>query len=132
MDRKTIETFEKEHRYLFPERYIRFLLLCDNHPETYCKGYPDIILYSLEELPRERASYEMDLYCPEYLAIGYGGGGEVLMMKQERDTNTLIVTHGGALLTKLISPEFCTFFPDFFDGWVLRGCPAGEISSMYE
>lgn len=98
MDRKTIEAFEKAHHYILPESYINFLLICDNHPEKYCKGYRDIILYSLEELPAERKLYEMDEFCPEYIAIGYGGGGEVLIMKQERDTNTLIVSSGGALL----------------------------------
>ena len=75
--------------------------------------------------------YQMDEYCPEYIAIGYGGG-EVLIMKQTRDTNTLIITAGGALLTEFISPKYCTFFTDFFDGWVTRGCPANEINSIYE
>ena len=74
----------------------------------------------------------MDQYCPEYIAIGYGGGGEVLIMKQERDSNTLIVTSGGALLSKFITPEYCKFFNDFFAGWAARGCPAHEINSMYD
>ena len=132
MERKIIEDFEKVHHYILPESYINFLLICNNTPEKYCIGYQDIILYSLEELPQERKLYEMDEYCPEYIAIGYGGGGEVLIMKQARDTNTLIISSGGALLTEFISPEYCTFFYDFFDGWVLRGCPAKEINSMYE
>ena len=112
MDRETIEAFEKAHQYILPESYINFLLICDNHPEKYCKGYRDIILYSLEELPQERKLYEMDEYCPEYIAIGYGGGGEILIMKQEKDTDTLIISSGGALLTKFISPEHCPFFYD--------------------
>ena len=66
MDRKAIEAFEKAHHYILPESYINFLLICDNHPEKYCKGYRDIILYSLEELPEERKLYEMDEFCPEY------------------------------------------------------------------
>lgn len=131
MDRETIEAFEKAHQYILPESYINFLLICDNHPEKYCKGYRDIILYSLEELPQERKLYEMDEYCPEYIAIGYGGGGEILIMKQEMDTDTLIISSGGALLTKFISPEHCPFFYDFFAEWVLRGCPANEINPMY-
>lgn len=52
-------------------------------------------------------------------------------MKQERDTNTLIVSSGGALLTKFISPEYCTFFNDFFEEWVSHRCPADEINPMY-
>lgn len=132
MDRQTIEAFEKEHHYILPESYINFLLICDNHPEKYCKGYGAIILYSLEELPEEREGYNMDEYCPEYIAIGYGAGEEVLIMKQERDTNTLIVTEAGAMITKYITPEYCRFFNDFFDGWVMRRCPANEIDSMYE
>ena len=131
MDRETIEAFEKAHQYILPESYINFLLICDNHPEKYCKGYRDIILYSLEELPQERKLYEMDEYCPEYIAIGYGGGGEILIMKQEKDTDTLIISSGGALLTKFISPEHCPFFYGFFAEWVLRGCPANEINPMY-
>lgn len=131
MDRETIEAFEKAHQYILPESYINFLLICDNHPEKYCKGYRDIILYSLEELPQERKLYEMDEYCPECIAIGYGGGGEILIMKQEKDTDTLIISSGGALLTKFISPEHCPFFYDFFAEWVLRGCPANEINPMY-
>ena len=131
MDRETIEAFEKAHQYILPESYINFLLICDNHPEKYCKGYRDIILYSLEELPQERKLYEMDEYCPEYIAIGYGRGGEILIMKQEKDTDTLIISSGGALLTKFISPEHCPFFYDFFAEWVLRGCPANEINPMY-
>ena len=85
----------------------------------------------LEELPQERKLYEMDEYCPEYIAIGYGGGGEILTMKQEKDSDTLIISSGGALLTKFISPEHCPFFYDFFAEWVLRGCPANEINPMY-
>lgn len=57
MDRKIIEAFEKAHHYILPESYINFLLICDNQPEKYCKGYRDIILYSLEELPEERKLY---------------------------------------------------------------------------
>ena len=132
MDRKTIEDFEKKHGYVLPESYIKFLFVCDNNPEKYCKGYRDIILYSLEELPQERELYEMDEYCPEYIAIGYGGGGEVLIMKQERKCNTLIVTSGGGLISRLIAPEYCTFLYDFFDEWVAHKCPASEINSMYD
>lgn len=131
MDRSTIEDFEKAHGYTLPESYIEFLLICDNHPEKYCKGYRDIILCSLEELPRERELYEMDEYCPEYIAIGYGGGGEVLIMKQERTCNTLIAASGGSLISRFISPEYCTFYDDFFDGWAARKCPAEEINPMY-
>lgn len=91
MDRKIIEDFEREHHYTLPESYIKFLLICDNNPQEYCKDYGDISLCSLEELPDEREMHEMDKYCPEYIAIGSGGGGEVLIMKQERDSDTLIV-----------------------------------------
>lgn len=132
MDRAAINAFEREHHYTLPESYIEFLLISDNNPQAYCKSYGDISLCSLEELPEERALHEMDQYCPEYIAIGYGGGGEVLIMKQERDSNTLIVTSGGALLSKFITPEYCKFFNDFFAGWAARRCPAHEINSMYD
>lgn len=132
MNRKIIEDFEKEHHYTLPESYIEFLLVCDNRPEEYCKDYGDICLCSLEELPGEREMHEMDKYCPEYIAIGWGGGGEVLIMKQERNSNTLIITDGGNLLSRFITPEYCKFLTDFFSGWVLRKCPANEIDSMYE
>ena len=130
MDRKTIEAFEQEYHYILPERYIDFLLLCDNRPEAWCESR-DIFLCSLEQLPEERETLQMDQYCPEYLAIGWGGGGEVLVMKQERKTDTLIVTSGGNLISRFITPEYCRFFEDFFTGWASRGCPAGEINSMY-
>ena len=52
-------------------------------------------------------------------------------MKQEKDTNTLIISSGGALLTQFISPEYCTFFNDFFAEWVSRRCPADEINPIY-
>lgn len=132
MDRKTIENFEREHHYILPESYIKFLLICDNNPQEYCKNYGDISLCSLEELPKEREMHEMDKYCPEYIAIGYGGGGEVLIMKQERNNDTLIVTSGGDLVSQFITPEDCKFFDDFFSGWVARKCPANEIDSMYD
>lgn len=132
MDRKTIEDFEKAHGYILPESYINFLLLCNNEPEKYCISYGDICLCSLEELPEERKTHEMGQYCPEYIAIGWGGGGEVLIMKQERSCNTLVVTSGGNLISKFISPEYCTFFQDFFDGWAARKCPAWELNSMYK
>lgn len=74
--------------------------------------------------------HEMDKYCPEYIAIGDGGGGEVLIMKQERKCNTLIVTSAGNLISQFISPEYCTFFHGFFDGWVARKCPANEIDPI--
>lgn len=132
MDRKIIEDFEKEHHYTLPESYIEFLLICDNAPQEYCVDYGDISLCSLEELPEEREMYEMDKYCPEYIAIGSGGGGEVLIMKQEKDCNTLIVTDGGNLISRFITPEYCTFLHDFFAGWAARRCPANEIDSVYE
>ena len=131
MDRRTVEAFEKEHHYILPECYITFLLACDNRPETYCESR-DIFLCSLEQLPQERDMHEMDKYCPEYLAIGWGGGGEVLIMKQERDTNTLIAASGGNLISRFITPPYCRFFEDFFAGWVSRGCPAAEIDSIYQ
>ena len=132
MDRKTIEDFEKAHGYILPESYINFLLVCDNKPENYCMNpYGDINLFSLEELPEWREVYEMDKYCPEYVAIGDGGGGEVLIMKQEPECNTLIVTSAGNLISRFISPEYCTFFYDFFNGWVARKCPANEIDPIY-
>ena len=132
MDRKTIEGFEREHHYTLPESYINFLLISDNNPQKCCTSYGDICLCSLEELPGERQMHEMDKYCPEYIAIGWGGGGEVLIMKQERDSNTLIVTSGGNLLSKYITPKYCKFFNDFFTGWAARKCPANEIDSMYD
>lgn len=132
MDRKTIEDFEREHHYMLPESYIKFLLSCNNNPQKYCRDYGDIRLYSLEELQEEREMYEMDKYCPEYIAIGDGGGGEVLIMRQERDSNTLIITEGGNLLSQFITPEDCTFFEDFFEGWVARKCPAKEIDPIYD
>ena len=131
MNRKIIEDFEQEHYYILTEIYIEFLLICDNNPQIYCESYDNIILCSLEELPQERELYEMDKYCPEYIAIGSGGGGEVLIMKQDRKSNTLIVAEGGALISRFITPEHCTFFYDFFKGWVARKCPASEINSMY-
>ena len=131
MDRKIIEDFERAHNYILPESYIEFLLICNNNPQMYCEGYKDIILCSLEELPQERELHEMDEYCPEYIAIGYGGGGEVLIMKQDRESDTLIVDESGALISRFITPEHCTFFYDFFKGWVARRCPASEINSMY-
>lgn len=88
MDRKIIEDFEREHHYKLPENYIKFLLLCDNNPQKYCKDYGDISLYSLEELSDEREIYEMN--------------------------KSLIVTDGGNLLSQFITPEYCTFFHDFF------------------
>ena len=127
MDRKIIEDFEKEHHYILPESYIKFLLTCDNTPQNYCKDYGDISLCSLEELPEMRELHEMDKYCPEYIAIGFGGGGEVLVMKQERDSNTLIVTEGGNLISKFITSQYCKFFNDFFIDWAARKCPASEI-----
>ena len=132
MDRKIIEDFANEHHYILPESYIKFLLLCDNNPQDYCKDYGDISLFSLEELPEMREMHEMDKYCPEYIAIGEGGGGEVLIMKQERGSDTLIVTEGGGLLSKFITPPYCKFFNDFFTDWVARKCPASEIDSMYK
>lgn len=131
MDRKTIEDFEKEHYYTLQESYIKFLIACDNNPQSYCKDYEDISLYSMEELPEIRKMHEMDKYCPKYIAIDFGGG-EVLIMKQERDSDMLIVTEAGNLISNFITPEYCKFFDDFFSGWVVRKCPANEIDSMYE
>lgn len=53
-------------------------------------------------------------------------------MKQERNTDTLIVTSGGDLVSRFITPEDCKFFDKFFAGWVARKCPANEIDSMYD
>lgn len=78
----------EKHHYKLPENYIKFLLLCDNNPQKYCKDYGDISLYSLEELSDEREIYEMN--------------------------KSLIVTDGGNLLSQFITPEYCTFFHDFF------------------
>lgn len=132
MDRQTIAEFEARYNLVLPEAYIRFLLLCDGKPEEYCKGFPDIALFTLAEVAEAREYMEMKTYCPEYVAIGDGGGGEVLIMPQERNTETLIVTHGGNLISRYIKPQYCKFFYDFFSGWVSRSCPAAEIDEMYD
>ena len=89
MDRKTIEDFEREHHYTLPESYINFLLISDNNPQEYCTSYGDICLCSLEELPEERQMHEMEKYCPEYIAIGWGGGGEVQFIGLMKNADSL-------------------------------------------
>lgn len=81
----------------------------------------------MEELPEMRELHEMDKCCLSILQSVLAGGGEVLVMKQERDSNTLIVTEGGNLISKFITPQYCKFFNDFFIDWAARKCPASEI-----
>lgn len=128
MDRQTISDFEKENGIILPERYIQFLLDCDNQPEKICKDYLRIGLYAFDVFVEMQEDFEMKAYCPEYVAIGSGSGGEILVMEQKRDANTLIITEAGNLLSEYITPQHCAFFVDFFDGWVNRGCLAADIA----
>ena len=130
MDLETIKKFEKDNNLIFPKGYIKLILSCNNVPENICKDYGDVTIFSLEELLEERETLEMEKYCPEYIAVGCGGGGEIFVMEQKEESDTLIITEAGNLLSEYIAPKDCIYLYDFFENWAKRGCPLSDIKSV--
>lgn len=129
MDLETIKKFEEDNNLILPKGYAEMILSSNNLPEKFCKDYGDVTIFSLEELLEARETLEMKKYCPEYIAVGCGGGGEIFVMEQKRDGNTLIVTEAGNLLSKYITPKDCIYLYDFFENWAEKGCPLSDIKS---
>lgn len=129
MELETIKKFEKDNNLILPKGYVEFILSSNNFPQNVCKDYGDVTIFSLEELLEARETLEMEKYCPEYIAIGCGGGGEIFVMEQKKDSNTLIITGAGDLLSEYITPIDCTYLYDFFENWARRGCPLLDIES---
>ncbi len=130
MDLETIKKFEKDNNLIFPKGYIKLILSSNNVLENICKDYGDVTIFSLEELLEERETLEMEKYCPEYIAVGCGGGGEIFVMEQKEDSDTLIITEAGNLLSEYITPKDCIYLYDFFENWTKRGCPLSDIKSV--
>lgn len=130
MDLETIKKFEKDNNLIFPKGYIKLILSSNNVPENICKDYGDVTIFSLEELLEERETLEMEKYCPEYIAVGCGGGGEIFVMEQKEESDTLIITEAGNLLLEYITPKDCIYLYDFFENWAKRGCPLSDIKSL--
>lgn len=129
MDLKTIKKFEEDNNLILPKGYVGMIRSSNNSPENFCEDYGDITIFSLEELLEAREALEMKKYCSEYIAVGCGGGGEIFVMEQNRESNTLIITEAGNLLSEYITPEDCVYLYDFFENWVKKGCPLSDIQS---
>lgn len=130
--KQMIQDYEEKNQIRLPSIYVQALIEGENRVENLCRDYLDISLYSFEEFAEMQLAFEMEKYCPGYVAVGSGSGGEVLLLEKKQDANTLIITSGGNLVEKYITPEYCKFFYDFFAGWIKRGCPARDIDPMYQ
>lgn len=134
MDIKKIEDYEKEKNIIIPEAYIQFILESNNMPEKLCKDYPEIYLYDFElfkemnECYSENFGHNGENLAPNYLSIGCGGGSELLVIKQEKSANQLIITTAGNYIEEYLTPEHCKILMDF-KGWINKGCPYSEINS---
>ena len=127
MDRKIIEDFEKEKNIVLPEVYIKFLIDNEKGQENL-----DISLFGFEEFVKWHEWYTKDNFAPNHIAIGCGGGSELLVMKQEEASNELIVTSAGNYIEQYLTKEYCSILQDF-DGWVKRGFLAIEINpTLYD
>lgn len=122
MTPEQFKQYAKEHQMIIPQSYLDAMLSCENHPEKICRDYGDVNLFSFEELVEAQESMCMAEYCPHYLAIGDTGGGEVLLMEQKTDANSVIVTGAGNLIPKYWDDTVCQYI-DHFQDWVLSGCP---------
>lgn len=129
MERTVFLKYEKENDVILPERYIKSLIDCDDDPEKICKDYGDVTLFSFQEFVEAQEYLEMKKWCPNYIVIGNTGSGDVLVMKQSKDENSLIITGAGNLLPQYFISPFCRFLPDF-DDWLKRGCPIADIESL--
>lgn len=129
MERTVFVEYEKKNDVILPERYIKALIDCNDDPEKICKDYGDASLFSFQEFVEAQEYLEMKKWCPDHVAIGNTGGGDVLVMKQLRNENTLLIIEAGALLPQYLEPPFCRVLPDFED-WLNRGCPIEDIDSL--
>lgn len=127
MDIEIIQNYENEKNIIIPEVYIQFLLDSNNIPEKLCMDYPDIYLYDFK-IFKEMNEYFSEDYgvngenlAPSYLAIGCGGGSELLVMKQEKNANNLIITTADNYIEKYLTQDHCKILLDL-KSWIIKGC----------
>lgn len=113
--------YAKEKKVIIPQNYIDLISSCDNNPESICRDYGDVSLFSFEEFAEAQEALCTFEFCPDYLAIGDTASGKVLLMEQKAEANSVIVTGAGNLLPKYWDDTVCSYIKDF-KLWAANGC----------
>ncbi len=113
--------YENDKKVIIPQNYIDMILSCDNEPEKICEDYGDVNLFSFEEFAEAQEYMDMSEFCPDYVAVGNTGGGQVLLMEQKKDSNSVIITGAGNLIPKYWDDTVCSYIDDF-KSWAENGC----------
>ncbi len=117
---KKIEEYETSKKAIIPLSYVNALIACDNQPEQICVDYGEVNLFSVEEFIEAQEYLCIYEFCPEYLAIGNTSDGKVLLMKQDKNANQVIITGAGNLLPKYWDNVVCIYI-DNFNEWLEKG-----------
>ena len=97
----------------FPLSYMRFLKQTDGFLSD------PVSLYSVSNLIEMNDTYEVDIYCPEYIHIGNNGGGSaVLIMEANHNDSKVYFCDQGSMTADTMHIVGTDFIQ-----WLESGCP---------
>lgn len=111
-DEKQIIEFQNKYGFVIPGQYQDFLKQKDG-----CILDSGVRLYELDDLKEMNECLQVQMYQPDYMAIGDDSGGLIFLMKQEINAKELFVVD---ISDYDLETAFCNIsdFKDWFD----KGC----------
>ncbi|MBD5474360.1 MAG: SMI1/KNR4 family protein [Lachnospiraceae bacterium] len=109
---KEINDFQEKSGFKIPRHFQNFLK--QNNGYSFNGG---VILYSLDELEEMNESLQVQMYQPDYMAIGDDGGGLIFLMEQEIDADEIFVVD---ISDYELETAFCKI--NGFEDWFSGGC----------
>ncbi|TWI44670.1 SUKH superfamily protein [Pseudomonas duriflava] len=74
--------------------------------------------YTADEIIERNDCYEVQLYCPGYLAIGDDSGGRAVVISLQLSSPVVFVVDHGSM-----TPDDFDFVAESLLDWVSKGCP---------
>lgn len=108
-----------ENKLILPDVFLKLLL-----EDDYVKKYINKGLYDIDEILERNETWEVRKYAPGYIAIGDDGGGNVLLMKEEKSAYKVVMVDGG-YMNPLDNPKIIT---NDFDKWISEGANVDDES----
>lgn len=111
-NKKQIIEFQNKYGFVIPDQYQDFLKQQDGY--IFDSG---VRLYELDDLKEMNEMLQVQMYQPDYMAIGDDSGGLIFLMKQEINAKELFVVD---IADYDLETAFCRIsdFKDWFD----KGC----------
>ncbi|MDN3238043.1 SMI1/KNR4 family protein [Pseudomonas sp. WAC2] len=74
--------------------------------------------YTADEIIERNDCYEVQLYCPGYLAIGDDSGGRAVVISLQLSSSPVFIVDHGSM-----TPEDFYLVAESLPSWVSEGCP---------